>query len=133
MLPPRNIPEMRYFIGMTNQLSKFIPCSAEMMKPLTKLLSSKCSFRWGPNQSTAFDKIKETLTRPSIFILYDPVAETKVSADTSSFGLGAVILQQTGIMQPCMETCSIRFTYNDRYKSTLKRRHWPSHGPVKGL
>ena len=91
MQPLRNVPEMRRFIGITNQLSKFILCSAELMKPLTELLSSKLSFQWGPNQSTAFDKIKETLIRPSILTLYNPVADTKVSAGASSFGLGAVI------------------------------------------
>ena len=100
MQPPQNVPEMRRFIGMTNQLSKFIPCSAELMKPLTELLSSKRSFQWGPNQSKAFDKIKETLTKPSILTLYDPAADTKVSADASSFGLGAVILQRTEAIQP---------------------------------
>ena len=77
MQPPRNVPEMKRFICMTNQLSKFIPCSAELMKPLTELLSSKRSFQWGPNQSAAFDKIKKTLTRPSILTLYDPAADTK--------------------------------------------------------
>ena len=63
MQPPKNVSEMRCFIGMTNQLSKFIPCSAELMKPLTELLSFKHSFQWGPNQSEAFYKIKEKLIR----------------------------------------------------------------------
>ena len=77
---------MRPFIGITNQLSKFIPCSAELMKPLTELLSSKHFFQWGPDQSKPFDKIKETLTKPSILTLYDPAADAKVLADASSSG-----------------------------------------------
>ena len=45
MHPPKNVSEMWRFIGMTNnQLFKFIPCSAELMKPLTGLLSSKHTF-----------------------------------------------------------------------------------------
>ena len=92
---PKNVSEMRRFIGMTNQLSKFIPCSAEMMKPLTELLSSKRTFQWGPNQTEAFAKIKDKLTTSSILALYDHTADTKVSTDASSFGLGAVILQRT--------------------------------------
>ena len=95
MQPPKNVSEMRCFIGMTNQLSKFIPCSAEMMKPWTELLSSKRTFQWGPNQTEAFAKIKDKLTTSSILALYDPTADTKVSADASAFGLGAVILQRT--------------------------------------
>lgn len=77
---------MLHFVGMTNQLSKFIPCIAELMKPLTELLSSKCSFQWGPSQSKAFGRIKEKLTKPSLLALYDPMDDTKVSVDASSFG-----------------------------------------------
>ena len=85
MQPPGNVPEIRRFVGMTNQLTKFIPCSAELMKPLTELLSSKRFFQWGPNQSKAIVKIRETLARSSILTLYDPAADTKVLADASSF------------------------------------------------
>jgi len=54
MSPPKNVSEMQRFVGMPNQLSKFIPCSADLMKPLIELLSSKCTYSWGPSQKEAY-------------------------------------------------------------------------------
>jgi len=95
MSPPKNVSEMRRFVGMANQLSKFIPCSADLMKPLTELLSSKRMYSWGSSQREAFARVKEILTNTPLLALYDPSADIKVSADASSFGLGAVILQRS--------------------------------------
>ena len=85
--------EMQRFVSMTNQLSKFIPCSADLMKPLTELLSSKHTHSWGPSQSEAFTKVKEALLNTQLLVLYDPPADTKVSTG-ASFVLGEVILQR---------------------------------------
>lgn len=53
---------------------------------------------WGPQEQQAFDSIKKDLTTPPGLALYDPNAETLVSAGSSSYGMGAVLLQrQTGI------------------------------------
>ena len=41
MKPPTNIQELRRFLGMINQLSKFCPSLAEKTKPLRDLLSLK--------------------------------------------------------------------------------------------
>ena len=51
---------------------------------------------WGPGQDTLFIAIKQKLAKPMILAMYHPATlKTKSSTDTSSHGLGAVILQQS--------------------------------------
>ena len=95
MKPPTNVPELRCFMGMANQLGKFSSSLGDLTQPLRQLLSKKSSWIWGPDQVQAFAKVKEELSKPTILHLYNPQAPTKVSADASSYGLGAVLMQQS--------------------------------------
>jgi len=81
---------------MVNQLGKFSSRISELTQPLRELLSTKRSWLWGPDQEQSFNQVKEELSQPTTLVLYDPKRELKVSADASSFGLGAVLFQQDG-------------------------------------
>ena len=54
MEAPKNVSELRRFLGMVNQLGKFSPHIAELSQPLRELLSTKHSWIWGSSQEQAF-------------------------------------------------------------------------------
>ena len=95
MRAPTTIPELRRFMGIVNQLGKFTPNLANLTQPLRALLSKGTDWVWGPNQREAFTQVKEELSKPTTLALYDTQAPTRLSVDASSYGLGAVLMQQT--------------------------------------
>ncbi|XP_064468401.1 uncharacterized protein K02A2.6-like [Ornithodoros turicata] len=93
--PPQNVSEVRSFLGMVNHLAKFLPGLAEQSKPLRDLLRQDAMWQWGDAQQRAFDHIKESLTKTPVLVHYNPREPHTLSVDASSYGLGAVLLQET--------------------------------------
>lgn len=88
MRTPRNINEVRAFLGLVNYYGKFVPNLHRLKAPFEALLKKDVPFIWAPTQQNAFDKIKGILTGPLLLAHYDPKQTLIVAADASSTGIG---------------------------------------------
>ena len=95
-------------------MSKFSPSLADATRPLQELLEQDSVWHWGQQQQEVF---KRMLTSAPVLALYDPNRETILSADASSHGIGAVLLQrqENGERKP--------FAYKSRALTPTEQRY----------
>uniref|UniRef100_A0A1A7XJR7 ribonuclease H n=2 Tax=Iconisemion striatum TaxID=60296 RepID=A0A1A7XJR7_9TELE len=67
---PATVGELRSFLGMVNQVGKFIPHLAKRDKALRDLSSKKNSWYWGGDQVKAFNDLKDAITSPPVLAAY---------------------------------------------------------------
>lgn len=125
MQVPQNVAEVRRFLGMVNHLGKFTPHLADRTRPLRDLLRKANMWSWDTAQQQAFEEIKRGLSTPPGLALYDPRKETTVSADASSYGLGAVLLQkqEDGQVKPVAYASRALTSTEQRYAHDIPHRH----------
>ena len=94
MAIPDDKKGVQRLLGMVNYVSKFIPNLSEITAPLRKLIEKNSEFIITKDHIDAMNKIKVILTKPQVLKLFDSNRDTKLACDSSSFGLGAVLLQR---------------------------------------
>ncbi|CAM1296134.1 Uncharacterised protein r2_g539 [Pycnogonum litorale] len=90
---PRNVKDVRSFLGMANQLGKFSSKLGQLSAPLRELLHKNTFWFWDIAQEQAFSEIKTELQRSVELASYSPLRDTVIHTDASRSGIGAALLQ----------------------------------------
>ena len=92
---PRNVSEVRSFLGTAGYYRKFVKGFAAVASPLTALTEKGRKFVWSEECEKAFDTLKLQLTTAPILAYPSPDPDDKYILDTdaSDTGIGAVLSQ----------------------------------------
>lgn len=88
---PKNVSELRSFLGMINYYSKFLPNLSSTLHPLHLLLRVGQHWKWTESCEQAFQEVKRQLTEAPVLVHYDPRLPLVLAADASAYGVGAVL------------------------------------------
>ena len=80
-------------LGLAQYLAKFLPHLSDVTKPLMDLTQSNVLWVWNEAQQTAFEKLKEMVTRTPVLRYYNLKEEVTLQCDASQSGLGAALMQ----------------------------------------
>ena len=88
---PRDVQELRSFLGLVHYYGKFLQNLSTLLHPLKQLLKQGSKWHWSKECDKAFIKAKQCLVMAPVLAHYNPNMPIRFAADASAYGIGAVI------------------------------------------
>ena len=81
--PPKDVSEIRSFLGMAGYYRRFIEGFSKLAKPMTALLEKNAKFVWTKQCQDSFEELKKRLTSAPVLILPDLTKSFSIYCDAS--------------------------------------------------
>ncbi|KAA3480814.1 DNA/RNA polymerases superfamily protein [Gossypium australe] len=92
--PPRNVSEVRSFLGLTGYYRRFVKGFSMIATLMTRLLWKEVKFEWSEKCQQSFDELKTLLTEALVLVQPKLGKEFMIYSDASLNGLGCVLMQE---------------------------------------
>ena len=119
---PSNKRELKRILGMIGYYRKFCKNFADIVMPLTNLLSKSAKFEWSNDCQIAFDRAKSLLQTFPVLLTPNFDKQFILTVDSSDLGAGAVLSQEdeSGVEHPVCYF-SKKFQKHQRNYSTIEK------------
>ena len=91
--PPRNVTEVRSFLGLAGYYRRFMRGFSVVASPLIKLLRKGIKFEWTDKCQNSFEQLKGMLVEAPVLMQPTSGKEYTLYSDASGIGLGCVLMQ----------------------------------------
>ena len=88
---PKNVAELRSYLGLLNYYGNFIPNLSTLLQPLHELLRKGVKWAWTEECEKEFVRSKSELVADKVLVPYDEKKKQTLACDASPYGVGAVI------------------------------------------
>ena len=94
MPAPTNATEVKQFLGLVSYYHKFIPCFADIARPLNFLTRKGVEFEWTEICQQNFNLLKNARTTKPILVYPDPNKAYVLFTDVSKYAWSCVLTQE---------------------------------------
>eukprot|EP00079_Xenopus_tropicalis_P035743 XP_017949514.1 PREDICTED: uncharacterized protein K02A2.6-like [Xenopus tropicalis] len=88
---PKDVTQLRSFLGFINYYSRFVPNLATVLYPLNQLLQKGQKWEWSVQCDKVFKEAKTLVTSDDVLVHFNASLPLKLACDASPYGIGAVI------------------------------------------
>ena len=92
--PPRNVTEVRSFLGLASYYRRFVKGFSMTATPMTRLPQKNVKFVWSEKCQASYEKLKAFLTEAPVLTQPNYGKEYVIFSDASLNGLGCVLMQE---------------------------------------
>ena len=96
--PPKNVSEVRSFLGLAGYCRKFVEGFSRIAAPLTKLTRKDVKYDWVDACKKSCEDLKDRLTSAPVLALPNGKDGFVVYSDASRQGLGCVLMQNDRVI-----------------------------------